>query len=165
MGDSVRPRGAAILLILALTSAASAGAGCDPAQPPTFSTGVTQVEVYATVTDAEGRAVKGLTADDFTVLEDDVPQKITTFVGGDFPAAVALAIDRSFSMKGDAAHHGADRRAVRLSPSLKPDDRAMLISISGDVEVLAPLETDKTRLLPALERTRSLEHDLASTTR
>ena len=49
MGDSVRPRGAAILLILALTSATSADQAA-PAQPPTFSTRVTQVEVYATVT-------------------------------------------------------------------------------------------------------------------
>ncbi len=56
--------------------------------------------MYATVTDAEGRAVKGLTQSDFMVLEDDLPQTITTFVGGEFPAAVALAIDRSFSMKG-----------------------------------------------------------------
>ena len=149
MGDSVRPRGAAIVVILALTSGAAADQAA-PAQQPTFSTRVTQVEVYATVTDPEGRAMKGLTKSDFTVLEDDVPQKITTFVGGQFPAAVALAVDRSFSMKGTPLTM-ARTAGKAFVASLKPDDRAMLISISGDVEVLAPLSTDKTPLLKALD--------------
>ncbi len=149
----MRPRGAAILVILALTSAApGADQAAPPQQPqqPLFSTRVTQVEVYATVTGPDGRAIKGLTQNDFTVLEDNVPQKITAFIGGDFPASVALAIDRSFSMKGTplTVARTAGRAFVT---SLKPDDRAMLISISGEVEVLAPLDTDKTTLLKALD--------------
>jgi Ca-activated chloride channel homolog len=150
MDGSLRPRGAAILVILALTSAGTRAEQAAPAQQPTFSTRVTQVEVYATVTGRDGRAIKGLSADDFIVLEDDVPQKITTFVGGDFPAAVALAIDRSFSMTGTplTVARTAGRAFVA---SLRPDDRAMLIGISGEVDVLAPLDADKTRLLAALD--------------
>jgi Ca-activated chloride channel homolog len=150
MDGSLRPRGAAILVILALTSAGTLAEQAAPAQQPMFSTRVTQVEVYATVTGRDGRAIKGLSADDFTVLEDGVPQKITTFVGGDFPAAVALAIDRSFSMTGTplTVARTAGRAFVA---SLRPDDRAMLISISGEVDVLAPLDADKTRLLAALD--------------
>jgi VWFA-related protein len=94
--------------------------------------------------------MKGLTADDFTVLENDVPQKITTFTGGDFPAAVALAVDRSFSMAGSPLT--VARTAGRaFIASLKPDDRAMLISISGEVEVLAPMATDRTAIFAALD--------------
>lgn len=137
-------------MILALTSAASGADQAAAPQQPVFSTRVTQVEVYATVTGADGRAVKGLTAADFTLLEDNRPQPITTFVGGEFPASVALAIDRSFSMKGTPLLMA--RTAGRsFIASLQPDDRAMLISISGDVEVLAPLSTDKGRLLSALD--------------
>jgi Ca-activated chloride channel family protein len=111
---------------------------------------VTQVEVYATVTGEDGRAVRGLTASDFVVLENDVPQRITAFVDGDFPAAVALGVDRSFSMAG--APLTMARTAGRaFIASLKPDDRAMLVSISGEVEVLAPLSTDKGPLLKALD--------------
>jgi Ca-activated chloride channel family protein len=111
---------------------------------------VTQVEVYATVTGEDGRAVKGLTADEFVVLENDVPQKITAFVDGDFPAAVALAVDRSFSMAGTPLT--VARTAARaFVSSLKADDRAMLVSISGEVEVLAPLSADKGPLLKALD--------------
>jgi Ca-activated chloride channel homolog len=144
------PRVAAILVILALTSTGSAADRPDLAQQPTFTTGVTQVEVYATVTDGDGRAVKGLAQSDFVVLENDQPQLIKTFIGGEFPAAVGLAIDRSFSMKG--APLTIARTAGRaFVASLKADDRAMLISISGEVEVLAPLSADKSMFFTALD--------------
>jgi Ca-activated chloride channel family protein len=144
------PRAAAILMILALTSAGSAADRPDLAQQPTFTSGVTQVEVYATVTDADGRAVKGLTQADFVVLENGQSQAIKTFVGAEFPAAVALAIDRSFSMKGTPLTMA--RTAGRaFVASLKPDDRAMLISISGEVEVLTPLSGDRAALFQALD--------------
>lgn len=105
--------------------------------------------MYTTVTDSDGRPVKDLRAEEFTLLEDGVPQQITTFVGGDFPAAVALAIDRSFSMKGTPLTMARTAARVFVA-SLKPDDRVMLISISGDVDVLAPLSTDRAPLLGAL---------------
>ena len=41
----------------------------------------------------------------------------------------------------------------------------MLISISGDVEVLAPLDPDKRPLLKALDDARSVEHDRRCTMR
>ena len=138
-----------MVLSVALTSAGTVARATQAGQP-TFTTGVTQVEVYATVTDDKGRAVKGLSQSDFVVLENDRPQVIKTFVGGEFPAAVALAIDRSFSMKGTplTIARTAGRAFVA---SLKPDDRAMLVSISGEVEVLAPLSTDKLPVFRALD--------------
>ena len=66
-----------------------------------FTSGVSLVEAYATVVDRHGQAATGLRADDFQVLEDGEPQAITTFAAGEFPIAVAIAIDRSFSMAGD----------------------------------------------------------------
>ena len=93
---------------------------------------------------------RDLSASDFVVLENDVPQRITAFVDGEFPASVALAVDRSFSMAGTPLTMA--RTAGRsFIASLKPDDRAMLVSISGEVEVLAPLSTDKTALFKALD--------------
>jgi Ca-activated chloride channel family protein len=164
MDGSLTPRIAAFLGILALTSAAPVdrsaivqatslqgfASGLARQAQPQFSTRVTQVEVYATVTGEDGRAVKGLSAGDFTVLENDVPQPITTFVDGDFPAAVALAIDRSFSMTGTPLTMARTAGRAFIA-SLKPDDRAMLVSISGEVEVLAPLSADKGPLLKALD--------------
>ena len=83
MSGSLRPLGAAIVVILALTSA-----GIGPLGAAQFAARVVQVEVYTTVTGPDGAAVKDLSRDDFTVLEDGVPQKLTTFAAGSFPAAV-----------------------------------------------------------------------------
>jgi Ca-activated chloride channel homolog len=134
---------AAIGLILALTSVGSA-------ERPQFSAAVRQVEVYATVTGADGRPVRDLTAADFSLLENDVPQRISTFTAGDFPASVALAIDRSFSMAGTPLTTARTAARVFLA-SLRPEDRAMLIGISGDVEVLAPMGVDRAPLHAALD--------------
>jgi Ca-activated chloride channel homolog len=133
------------VLILALTSAVAVELA--HAQ---FISRVNEVEVYATVTDAAGRSVKDLPREAFTVLENGEPQRITAFVSGEFPAAVALAIDRSVSMAGKplAMAKTAGRAFVA---GLKPDDRAMLIGISGEVQVLAPLNVDKAPLLKALD--------------
>ncbi len=141
-----------MLLILALTSAAPGAWGALSAElvHAQFATHINQVEVYASVSDAQGRAVKDLPRDAFTVLEDNEPQALTTFTAGDFPAAVALAIDRSASMAGKPLTLA--RTAGRsFIAGLQPEDRAMLIGISGDVEVLAPLGTDKAPLLAALD--------------
>jgi VWFA-related protein len=50
-----------------------------PERPPRFRASVTRVEVSALVLDREGQPVRGLTAADFEVLENGVPQVIRTF--------------------------------------------------------------------------------------
>jgi VWFA-related protein len=116
-----------------------------------FASGVNLVEVYATVTDAEGRPVRGLGASDFRVEEDGQPQSIAVFTAGRLPLAVAIAIDRSFSMPRDrlAATVVAARRFV---VSLQPADQVMVIAIGSEAETLAPLSTDHEAALDALNR-------------
>src|SRR6476646_5448239 len=63
-----------------------------------FASGVDLVEVYATVTDARGEPLAGLTRDDFIVEEDGRRQQIRAFSAGEFPLALAVGVDRSFSM-------------------------------------------------------------------
>src|SRR5262245_10860736 len=50
-----------------------------PAPPVTFRVEINYVEVDALVTDASGNPVVNLTANDFDLLEDGKPQKISTF--------------------------------------------------------------------------------------
>jgi Ca-activated chloride channel family protein len=119
-------------------------------QDPQFTTAVRQVEVYASVVDRKGQTVRDLAAQEFSVLEDGVPQKITTFAAGEFPATVALVIDRSFSMAGTPLTMARSAGRVFLT-SLRPEDRAMLIGIGADVEVLAPLGLDRGPLVAALD--------------
>jgi len=52
---------------------------------PTFRAGVEAVEVTAYVTDRDGNPVTDLTADEFEILEDGVPQAIASFALVDIP--------------------------------------------------------------------------------
>ena len=141
-----RSRGLAGLVLAALV--ASQGG---PAAAGQFSSRVSLVEVYATVTDASGRLVKGLRAEDFTVDEDGAPQAIQAFSYGEFPLTVAVGIDRSFSMSDQAllAAAGATRG---FAERLEPDDQLMVLGIGSQTEVLSPLSTDRVRARQSLER-------------
>ncbi len=51
------------------------------------------VPVPVTIKDASGHLVSGLTMKDFTVLEDDVPQRISFFTSDPFPLSAAIVLD------------------------------------------------------------------------
>jgi Ca-activated chloride channel homolog len=89
------------------------------------------------VTDGAGRPVRGLTADDFELLEDGTPQKIGAFAAGAFPLHVAVAIDHSFSMAGPPLR--ASKRAVRgFLNALRPADESIILGIGGRVSIISP---------------------------
>ena len=56
-------------------------------EQPTFRSSIEAVQITAFVTDESGQPVKGLTQDDFEVIENGSPQEITTFAGIDIPLA------------------------------------------------------------------------------
>jgi Ca-activated chloride channel homolog len=119
-----------------------------------FASGVNLVEVYAAVVDRDGRAVTDLTRDDFTVLEDGRPQAVSAFAAGDFPLSVALAIDRSFSMGGRQLPLARDAARVFLD-RLRPSDQAMVVAIGSQIEMAAPLSTDRRAQQDAVKRLES----------
>lgn len=120
------------------------------AQQPQFTSGVSAVEVYASVVDASGQPVRGLRAEDFEVLEDGERQAISTFTAGDFPLTVALALDHSFSMAGPPL--AAVKRAARsFLAALRPEDEAFVVGISSQVEVLAHARASRAAQIAAVE--------------
>jgi Ca-activated chloride channel family protein len=116
-----------------------------------FASGVDLVEVYATVSDARGEPVAGLTKDDFIVEEDGRRQEIRTFSAGEFPLALAVGIDRSFSM-ARVGFPGVTRAVRGFLNALRREDQAMLVGIGSETEVLAPLSRDRSAALSALDR-------------
>jgi Ca-activated chloride channel family protein len=115
-----------------------------------FSSGVHLVEVYATVTDAAGSPVTGLTQADFEVEEDQIPQKIAAFAVGEFPLTVVLGIDRSWSMAGEPLRL-AKASSQAFLRQLRPSDRSMAVAIGSDAEVIAPLSNDHAQQQRAIE--------------
>jgi Ca-activated chloride channel homolog len=117
--------------------AALRGQGAPVSAVSTFSTGVNLVEVYATVTDRQGQPVTGLAAADFQVLEDHVPQTVTTFAAGEFPLSVTIALDRSFSMAGERL--ALSKQAARtFIAALRPTDEVTVLAIGSEINTITP---------------------------
>ena len=145
------------LAVLALITAST---GADPvvtagrvpaaAAGQQFAARTELVEVYATVTDKKGRLVTDLTRDEFTILEDGVPQAIATFADGEQPVSIALAIDRSWSM-ANGRLEAAQRGGRELLLEMGDIDRAMLVAIGSDVEVPVPLTNDRRAVDASLQ--------------
>ena len=101
-----------------------------------FASGVNLVEVYATVTNAQGEPVTDLGRDAFHLLEDGAPQTIAAFTAGDVPLSIAIALDRSFSMAGERLRT-AKRAAAAFIAALRPDDEVTIVAIGSEVETIA----------------------------
>jgi Ca-activated chloride channel family protein len=97
-------------------------------------TDTTLVVIPVTVTDPSNRFVLGLEKEDFTILEDNVEQKITHFSGEDAPLSIGLIVDTSGSMglKMETSH----RAVSEFLKTMNAQDEAFLIQFSDDAQVI-----------------------------
>ena len=81
---------------------------------PVYRAGVDLVVLNVAVLDDDGDPVTGLSAEDFTILEDGVPQEVALFASSsNTPLDIALVLDMSGSVAASA-------------PSIKRDAKAFL---------------------------------------
>lgn len=101
------------------------------------------------VTDRDGnRSNGGLRVEDFTVYENGVRQKISSFQTTEVPFNLVLLIDTSGSTRDDV---GLMRRAaLRFLDELRPQDRVAVVQFSKQVELLKDLTTDHQKVEEAL---------------
>ena len=85
----MRPTTAIVVGIAALAVAPLAQQQPPPAQPPAFRTSVDAIQLDVSVLDKDRRPVRGLTAADFTVLEDAKPARIVGFSARNSPRVEA----------------------------------------------------------------------------
>jgi Ca-activated chloride channel family protein len=115
-----------------------------------FTSSTTVVEVYATVTDASGRPVRGLTQADFEVIEDGATQNVSNFAAGEFPLRVALTLDRSFSVAGPQLE--ASKRAARaFLNALRPADESVILGIGSEVTTVADAAVPREQQAAAVQ--------------
>jgi len=117
--------------------------------PTTLRVDVRLVNVVATVTEASGKFVPNLTADDFTILEDGVPQKISHFSQDrEVPVSVGILLDTSGSMieKMRAAIEAVDR----FVKNIHKDDDIFLMTFSGRITLEQDFTNDRVKLSRAL---------------
>ena len=119
----------------------------------TFRTGVDLVALNVVVTDRAQELVSGLTATDFTVLEDGVPQEVAFFAATDIPIDLALLLDTSGSM---AEKMGiVQQAATSFVDTLRPGDRVMIVDIKSTTKVLYGLGSDLRAAGAAIAGTKS----------
>ena len=123
-------------------------------QPPDvrYSTDVSVVNVLATVRDKQGRIVRDLTKDDFTLAEDGRPQTIRYFsTQADLPLTLGLLVDVSGSQRRLlATERSASYRF--LDQVLREDrDFAFVIHFTKEVELLQDLTASRKLLQTAID--------------
>jgi VWFA-related protein len=119
-----------------------------------FRSGVELINVSVTVTDSEGRFVRGLRQDDFVLYEDGAPQPISHFSSERVPVSLGIALDTSGSMAGEKFEHAQAALDRFLYDLLGSDDEVFLYRFS-DVPVLEHDWTkNRARVADALRRVR-----------
>ena len=129
-----------------------------PQQPPPiepgfrFRSGVELINVTATVSDASGRFVPGLTQEDFLVYEDDQPVTVTHFNAERVPVSLGIALDTSGSMGGQKIQEAEDALGRFLFELLDKDDQMFLYRFSSRPTLLQGWTRDRQLLTRALGR-------------
>jgi len=91
--------------------------------PPTFRAGVDAVQIDVSVLDKNRRPVRGLTAADFTVLEDGKPRQLVAFSAIELPPMPAAAL-----------RSGADMVPSDVASNDGPEGRLVVILIDPFLE-------------------------------
>jgi Ca-activated chloride channel family protein len=147
-------------LVVALVVTAAGMLAAQSGQPPAgqqpegfkFKTGVELVNVTATVTDASGRFVSGLTKDDFRVFDEGEPQPITHFSSERVPVSLGIVLDTSGSMEGEKMHAAREALDRFLFQLLDPQDEVFLYRFDNAPELVEGWTNDKRRISESLGR-------------
>jgi Ca-activated chloride channel family protein len=126
-----------------------------PAQaddPNTFKVNVRLVNIFTSVTNANGAPVADLVKEDFKVLEDGVPQTISVFdKESDLPLNIVLAVDTSESTRRDMKLETASaKRFVRSI--MRPIDHLSLFQITENVDQLTGFTSDPRIIERGIDR-------------
>jgi VWFA-related protein len=136
---SVRATAALAMVVAAMTPASNASLAPEP-QRPTFRAATDVVAVDVSVREGS-RVITGLSADQFVVLDNGVPQQVTDLSYGKLPIDVTVALDVSYSVTGRLLDQL--RLAIRdLMRDLRAGDRLKLIMFNMRVSRVVDFTTD-----------------------
>src|SRR6476646_2832400 len=122
----------------------------------TFRLDVRVVQVDAQVVDKKSRhAARALTQDDFEVLEDSVPQKISSFSQDTMPLSVVLLFDLTDSVR--PVLKSLAEGALEALQHLKPEDEVTVMVYAASAQVLQEATTDRVLAVAAIEKASRME--------
>jgi Ca-activated chloride channel homolog len=146
------------VVFIAFVHTAAGQKGADtPSSNYKVAVNVDLVIFNVTVTDAKGRLVKGLSKDDFRIVEDGQPQEIQFVHPEDIPATVGLLIDNSGSMRRKRSD--VIEAALAFAQSSNPQDEIFIVNFNERVfmglPAGLPFTSDINQLRAALANTRA----------
>jgi VWFA-related protein len=122
----------------------------------TFRLDVRVVQVDTQVVDKKTRhAATSLKQDDFQVLEDNVPQKISSFSQDTMPLSVVLLFDLTDSVRPVLRSLGEG--ALEALQHLKPEDEVTVMVYAASAQVLQEATTDRALAVAAIEKASRME--------
>jgi VWFA-related protein len=148
----MRPGPSALAALLVAGAGALLAAQVVRDSQPALQSGADVVLVTAVVHDAAGGLASGLTAGDFQIYEDGVPQAITQFTSERVPIGLGVLLDVSDSMFGQRI---VDARAAVerfLFTLLDPADEYFLVAFNHAPRTLTPWTSDPSVVREALAR-------------
>ena len=119
----------------------------------TIKVDVRLVEVYATVLDHKGNYVDGLRRDDFRILEDGKPQRISIFESDAGALSCAILLDTTGSMR--EALPRVKNSVTKLIDELAPQDSVAIFTFDDHLTVRQDFTTDRDAAKRAVLRTRA----------
>lgn len=143
-----------------LGMAAGVGMAAALASGQTFRAGVDLVTVGVTVTDRSGAIVRGLTRDDFQIVEDGQPQALVQFTAGldeaagtdPVPTHLGLLLDTSGSMETDLKLSRS--AAIKFLNTLPGAEDITLVDFDTEVRVARYGQRDFPRLVERIRGRR-----------
>ncbi len=123
----------------------------------TFKSDVTTVQVDVAVMDNKGRFIPKIPAGNFRLLEDDVPQKVTSFtVGNDAPMTIAMVVEFSnlYQRYWSQGWYETLMAAYGFVQTLKPEDFVAVVAYDLRSEILSDFTTDRMKTQEAMQRLR-----------
>ena len=122
----------------------------------TFSTDAVTVTVDVSVLDNKGNFISNIPPGNFRVLEDNVPQKVSTISKGEAPMTIALVIEFSgaFQQAYTEPWYQTLQAAYGFIETLKPEDYVAVVAYDLRPEILSDFSTDRSEAQDALARMR-----------
>ena len=121
----------------------------DPSQEKPEVINIRRVRLPITVTDKKGQFISGLSANDFMVLEDKVPQKIDSFTSeenNNLPLYVAVLMDTSPSTAGKLKFEQESAKDFIYTVARARKDRVLFATFDDQVTLRQDF-TDRVELL------------------
>jgi Ca-activated chloride channel family protein len=138
-----------LLLAAALCASAAAPRAQEKQQKPADKP--LTVRLSALVLDAQGRPAGDVRAEDFQVVEDGAPQKVTHFEKLEGPHAFGLLVDSSGSMREDIGRVVDFGRLIVNGSGENAAGFAISFIASDNIRIIQDTTTDKRALVAALE--------------